>query len=112
MKEKIQLYKDCNECGYLGIAKANDKITHTPYKCPNCENGYITINTLNYNCTIAAMAEQINIPLWKAIVLGKFFKKNRNKKSDIGRPCEFDCTQCPADKMGKRLIKKLKKYEN
>jgi len=29
---------------------------------------------ITYNCTVAKMAEQLNIPLWKAMEMGKYFR--------------------------------------
>ena len=36
---------------------------------------------LNYNCTISRFAYQLNVPLWKAMEFGKFFKKYFEKWS-------------------------------
>ena len=29
---------------------------------------------ITYNCTVAKMAEQLDIPLWKAMEMGKYFR--------------------------------------
>ena len=42
-----------------------------------------------YDCTLTKFAEQLNVPLWKAMEFGKFFKIKNEKFSDYHKVDEF-----------------------
>ena len=43
------------------------------------------LDKVNHNCTTMKMAEQIDVPLWKVMELGKYFKSKFKPEVDEGK---------------------------
>lgn len=82
----------------IDIRRDNEKVIYCGYE----ENFEVIIKTRNagYDMTLARLCDDLDIPLWKGMELGKYFKYKIEKER------EYKCPHCGLSKKDNHICGK------